>query len=223
MQKARFVGTILGKQGSGKSHLAEEKIIKLLKANSSKPIFILDTMDEYGSYESGKAYGVCYYNMYSLKKHLIEVNKNLTGVHVLKADNDSDCENFFKLFTKVKQPCTIIIEEASKFCNPYSINDDLDNILNYGRHWEQDIIFLARRPAELHRSVTAQSDFIISFVQTESRDINSLKKSYDIAEYLPMLIEEDYEYVVLGKLPDRLEDLEDYTTEDQLFKRVSKS
>lgn len=209
MQKARFVGTILGKQGSGKSHLTEEQIIKLLKENYSKPIFILDTMDEYGSYESGKAYGICYYNMRSLKKHLVEVNKNLTGVHVLKADNDKDCEEFFNVFTRVKEPCTIIIEEASKFCNPYSINDDLDNILNYGRHWEQDIIFLARRPAELHRSVTAQSDFIISFIQTESRDITSLKKSYDKAEKLPDLTEENYEFIVFGKLPDQLIVLED--------------
>lgn len=208
MEKNRFVATIIGKQGSGKSHLVEHQVLPLLIEEKDKPIFILDTMNEYGSKEDGSSYGVVYYSILELKKDLVKNNMNLTGVYILKADTDRDCEEFFELFTRVKKPCSIIVEEASKFCNPYGIDENLYNILNYGRHWSQDIIFMARRPAELNRNVTAQSDFIISFIQTESRDINALSKVYDDAEKLPDLNEEKYEYLVFGNLPDHLKDLE---------------
>lgn len=203
-QRERWISSVFGMQGAGKTSFVRKHIIPF----SPKPIFILDTLDEYND-------GLVFYSMKALKHHLVKYNMNLSGVHILKADNDRDAENFFKLFTLVKEPCTILIEEADKFMGSahYDINEDIKNIINYGRHWGQNIIFIARRPARLNKDVTSQSNFIVSFRQTESRDINSLKQSYDEAAKLPDLkgwrypnpFIEGTHYLIFGNIPNYIE------------------
>ena len=192
-------------QGAGKTSL-----IKRLVPACPKPIFILDTLNEYEN-------GLIFKSMYALKHHLVNHNMNVQGVHILKVDNDEDAEAFFRLFTLVKEPCTIIIEESDKFMGSahYDINDDIKDVINYGRHWGQNLVFIARRPARLNKDVTSQSNCIVSFKQTESRDVNSLKQSYDKAEQLPKLEEWEYgtpmeegkHYLIFGSCPDEFKDI----------------
>lgn len=202
-QKDRFIGSIFGMQGAGKTSF----VIRHILPFCPKPVFILDTLNDYNQ-------GVCFYSMYALKDHLVKHNKNLSGIHTVKLDNDKDCNAFFELFTKVKEPATVIIEEADKFMGSahYDINDDIKNIINYGRHWGQNLIFIARRPARLNKDVTSQSNFIISLRQTESGDIKKLSASYDDAGKLsdlqewnyPETFEEGKHFLAFGKLPEEI-------------------
>lgn len=201
MNKDRFIGSVFGMQGAGKTSFVKREIIPFCP----RPVFILDTLNEYFD-------GLIFYSMYALKDHLVRFNMNLQGVHILKVDNDEDAEAFFRLFTLVKEPCTIVIEESDKFMGSahYDINEDIKNVINYGRHWGQNLIFIARRPARLNKDVTSQSNFIVSFKQTESRDVNSLRQSFDDAEKLPNLKEWNYpeefisgkHYIAFGNIPD---------------------
>jgi hypothetical protein len=186
--KTRFIAVIFGRAGFGKTYL-----IKQLLPLMPRPVFILDTMNEFSE-------GLIFTNAQSLLTFVKYGGRNDSGVYILKSDDDADSDLFFHLFPTVKEPATIVVDEVSKFCNPNFINEDLKRIINYGRHWSQNLVMAARRSAEVHRDVTAQADVIVSFRQTERRDITKMSEVFNEAERLPEL--EKGQFVVIGD-PER--------------------
>lgn len=72
---------------------------------------------------------------------------------------------------------TIVCEEVDKLlCSPNWIDDNLYNIINYGRHRKIDLISCARRAGDVHRTLRAASDEIVTFNQKESRDLDYLEE-----------------------------------------------
>lgn len=93
---------------------------------------------------------------------------------------------------------TLVIEETSMYCSPTRLPSEIAFALRYGRHRRLDQIYVARRPAEINREVTSQSDAIICFTQREPRDIEYLSaiagKGAEVVKTLA-----DYHFVVVGK------------------------
>ena len=183
----RFIVGFFGKAGSGKSFKIQQVLDYF-----PRPVFILDTQNEFDE-------GLQFDDAEVLQAYLIEGHPNASGIYVLNATTDEDFDRFFLILSTGQFPATVVIDEADLFCTPYNINGDLSRIIKYGRHWEQNIVYAARRPAEVNRNLTAQSDCLVSFKQTEPRDIASLKQSYVEAEKLSDLDETKYEYMVLGR------------------------
>lgn len=183
----RFIVGVFGKAGSGKSHL-----IQSLMNDLPRPVFVLDTQNEFDEGLQFEEAGV-------LLDYLVQGQKNASGIYVLKATADEDFDLFFRILATGQDPATLVIDEADLFCTPYNINEDFNRIIKYGRHWNQHILYAARRPAEVNRNLTAQSDCLISFKQTEPRDVAALKKSFSGAEDLADLDETKFEYMILGR------------------------
>lgn len=191
----RFIITVIGRAGAGKSTLIRRMIYYCLP----RPVFVIDSMDEYSmglSFESS-----------ALMAHYIAAGRpNVSGVYVAKVSDDDDANLFWHFIERLKEPCTIVVDEASKYCNPYTIHDSLKRLISYGRHWNASLILAARRPSELHRDVTAQSNAIVSFRQDEPRDVAMLRQIYTDAQRLPHLSMprdgKGGEYVALGDWRD---------------------
>lgn len=68
-------------------------------------------------------------------------------------------------------PRTLVIDEVNLYCSASHASPALLELLRIGRHSCLDIFFAARRPAEVHRDLTAQADELVFFRTTEPRDL----------------------------------------------------
>lgn len=190
MANGRFLTTIVGKAGSGKSHLIKEILPSL-----PRPVLMLDTLNEYAD-------GLQFATAMELRDYLVSGRPNASGIYILNATTDADCELFFRILTVSKAPMSVVVDETDLFCTSHSIWDDLQRSIRYGRHWRQNLVCAARRCADLNNAIVSQSDAIISFKQTLPRDIATLKKSYPEADRLADLDSDRYEFLALGEWED---------------------
>jgi len=205
IKKQRDFIDIFGKQGSGKSFLVKKYVIPTL-AKGDKPIFVIDTTGEYTSQGKDVNYKTdqVFQNTLEMCQFLVE-NKGTPGpgIYVLASRSNEDCQAFFEIINTAQIPCSVIVEEADKFCSSHNIDKNLGNLIDYGRHFDCDLVFLARRAAKVHKDVTSQADCIVSFRQTELNDIKPLRKLWSDAEHLPEL--KDHHFLVMGdKQPKKL-------------------
>jgi hypothetical protein len=97
----------------------------------------------------------------------------------------------FCLFCYRAGNMTVIVDEVNLFCSPAKCPAPLLELLRIGRHASVNLIFAARRPAEVARDLTAQADRIEAYRTIEPND---LKWFSDVcgkafAESLPVLPE----------------------------------
>lgn len=97
--------------------------------------------------------------------------------------------NEFWTFAETCRTWCIVFDEIDKSCSPTSIPIGLYNICQFGRHIQVDLIAGARRPANVHRDVTSQSDLIIVHRVREPRDIKYVQDfcGEEIAKICPNL------------------------------------
>lgn len=149
---------VFGQKGTGKSTFLEaclddtRKPIKQIKDNRYyEEIWIVDPLMEL-TYLSDYAY-----------------NDDAERFHVVKSIYEVDI---------VHIPALIVIDEVDQFCSPQKpLPDCLDSWVQLGRHDDISIIAASRRPAEVHRTVTSQADYLILFRLTENRDREYIKKN----------------------------------------------
>lgn len=70
----------------------------------------------------------------------------------------------------------LVIEEVTVFANDKSIDKTFDRIIRFGRHRNISMIGATQRCANIPRLLTSQMDGIISFRQTEPRDLEYMSK-----------------------------------------------
>jgi len=189
MEKQRYIVTVLGKAGAGKTHLVRETILPV----AARPVFIIDPMAEFSTL------GLQFEDPGDLWRYVSEGRPNASGIYTMRCTRDHHAEEVFRLLSTAQEPATLLVDEASNYCSPHSIDDELKRIVAYGRHWGQNVILTARRPAEIHRDLTAQSDAVITFQQTEARDLKALSSISDEAARASDLTYEKHEYLVLGR------------------------
>lgn len=147
--------------------------------------------------------GVNFESVEGMIKYIVNDFPNISGVYVCSIRNKQQQNAFIHFADNVKEKCSFVFEEASKFCNPKKIPEEISNLIHYGRHYANTLVFTARRAVELHRDITSQSTAIISFQQTEPNDISVLKQVFSQAKELPELRYNplnpaENEYMILG-------------------------
>lgn len=65
----------------------------------------------------------------------------------------------------------VVVDEADQYCSPSTIPASFSDIVNRGRHRQVDLIVLSRRPARVHRDITANADLWHVFQTVEARDL----------------------------------------------------
>ena len=86
----------------------------------------------------------------------------------------SDYDLLFQFLCRLRG-YTVFIDEVDQFCNPNSIPWHFQRLVNYQRHYEVDLLFAARRPAMIHRDLTALADTIHFFHIHELNDLQYVK------------------------------------------------
>ena len=153
---------VCGKKGFGKTTFVKRHIVP--KWNR---IVVLDSL--------GFEYPYLSANNFSDYCTLVKSNITKPYFRIAYTPFDKMETEFFKLCL-VMSSCLIVIEETDLYCTTSQIEPSLDRLVRYGRHRNLDLVFLSRRPAEVHRNITAQADVIISFRQTEPRDLEYFKQ-----------------------------------------------
>jgi DNA helicase HerA-like ATPase len=69
----------------------------------------------------------------------------------------------------------IVVEETSKYVSAYGMPEPIENMIRYGRHRDISQIYMARRPSEINRDLTANADVIVTFREQEPRDVAYLR------------------------------------------------
>ena len=172
-KKQTEIITVLGQRGSGKSSWIQ-------KALPDIPRFILwDTLGEYEGYAQA-------INKQELFDYVWDNEAGVLQVVYNTIDEDdfgfvcTVCENIGDL--------TFIVEEVDNYATPNLIPVELRRLLKYGRHVGLSMIFVSRRPAEINRLITSQSQRFICFTIIEPVDVRYLTSIIGpVAKVLPTL------------------------------------
>jgi len=176
MQNNYIIG-VLGKKGSGKT----EFVISSLE--HIKRYIVFDPLAEYP--------GVIFDNSNELFVFLDEVREVDFNI-VYRPMEKEDEENFFRIINEIDD-YTLIAEEVDFLCDSHNINPELDALTRYGRHFKRNLIWISRNPFEINRFLTRQSDLLVSFRQTEPRDLEYFK-NYTFNKNLMTMKEFEFAY-----------------------------
>jgi hypothetical protein len=155
-----YIVGVLGKKGSGKTFLTMQMLKNIPK------YIVLDVLHEYNA-------GMIFTNFEELHTYLCN-NQNMRKYRIIFRPERQDETDIFLEMTTYINDFTLVMEEADFHCNPHKINEYLEHNLKYGRHYNRNLIWVSRRPFEVNRMLTAQSDLIIVFGTTEPRDLQYL-------------------------------------------------
>lgn len=154
--------TVLGQRGSGKSSWVKKKLPAI-------PRFLLwDTLGEYAGFD-----------MFTDRAELFRhVSERQAGIFqcVFNCLEETEAEAFdwiCELAAAVENVC-LIVEEVDTYATPSVIPGSLRKLLKIGRHYGVSMIFVSRRPAEINRLITSQSQRFVCFRMFEPNDIRYL-------------------------------------------------
>jgi hypothetical protein len=174
MRKINEIGVILGRKGTGKTTLTRS----LLAHAGNRRNLLLDSLREYdvGCRPDSFVDLVEYYN---------RVRDYHAWTICYTPISDQEVRAWWRL-CRLASHAIIWAEEVDRYCSAWNINPDLKWLLNYGRHRALSLVGIARRPAAVHRDLTSQADWLVSFNTTEPRDLAYLGQFMD-AGPLPSL------------------------------------
>ncbi len=153
-----MVRVILGRRGSGKSRLAR----LLLSRNPPPWLAILDPLNEHETLSPTQGTGDWIPRLMAETWPVRIVPTTVEEYRLALAALAS--RNSWHLF----------LEEVDMYEGPIA-SVQLAIILNYGRHYQQDITLLARRPAAMPRLATSQADELWIFSMWEPRDVRYIE------------------------------------------------
>jgi len=149
----------LGSKGMGKSYLAS----KVVRRNPRH--VIIDPRKEH----SAQIPTSSLYEFFDVfRRDVVPINCTISYVPL--DDDEETPEILFKFLTNLRG-YTIFVDEVDQFCNPQQMPAWLGKLVNFQRHYNVDLIFAARRPAAIHRDITALADEICFFHMHEMRDL----------------------------------------------------
>lgn len=172
--KRNQIITIISRKGAGKSVM-----MQYLTLLNPKSCFIFDPT---GSLEPFKNRVIFDYEIYGDSGFKKLCNKIGTRLYYQKIDivirNCENVENILEIIYYNMQGVAIVIDEIDLCYKPFISNESiLYKLCNFGRHKEIDLIGVARRPANVPRALTSQSDFIFLGIHNkEPRDESYLKE-----------------------------------------------
>lgn len=161
-QYRRTVALVYGQTGSGKTILARALLAERLAVLGPSAVgVIVDTLQEH--------HDVPAVSPGTFENFLAVKGKPGRVVRVLidtEADFDEFSAQLENSYTSpadgrpARGPVVLMIDEASYWTSPSRSTPGLSRLIRYGRHWQVDLIGVARRPAETSRELSAQSTVI---------------------------------------------------------------
>jgi hypothetical protein len=206
--KTNSIISVIGKKGSGKTVLTEMIAITL-----DKPIIIADLR---GQYPTTPRRRLLFENPKSLSLWLAN-NDNFIDFYKYKLEIvcNITVENFIELSSLVARMknITFIVDEIDIFLSPTSISHahPIYHLINTGRHQQINIITTSRRPADIPRTLTSQTDEFYFARLSEPIDLEYVKKSVGdkyisivraLREYQFLYIRDDFFKIVTTKKDD---------------------
>ena len=152
--------SLFGTKGSGKSELGK-KI-----AEEYSRVVVMDMLGEYDT-------DTMTFTVDDTLKFLVENESNSSlslSVRFSELDDYLDVLECCYHLTDY----LLVVEEASFLCSSSNFPAELSKLVRYGRHRRISQLYISRRPAEVARDVTAQSDLLVTFRQREPRDLDYL-------------------------------------------------
>lgn len=159
------IDTIFGKKGSGKT-----EVCKYLYFSNPKPAIVIDIAEQFDDV------GLNFPNVASLKEYLQKEWKSFykkKQMLVLDEYNAEDIEDLLNFLWECKfTNFQLIIDEVDTIYNNHNQQrSKLRPFIHRGRHRQIDLITTSRRPANVGRDLTSQSDNIYIFRNNEPNDI----------------------------------------------------
>lgn len=184
-----LIVSVFGRKGCGKTTLVKEIV------DDSPRVIVFDTLGEYAR-KKDKIFDT----FESAAVELGRVQHERRFRVIIQLVEEEDALAAMRVAYGVPKSL-IVVEETSFYCSPSYLPPELAKFVRYGRHREISQVYVSRRPAEIHRDLTAQSDIIVSFQQREPADVDYLKKTMGpVAERLPHL--KKYEIIATGEVRD---------------------
>lgn len=159
--KDNTIISIMGKKGSGKSYLTKEIMYEWPR------VIIVDNTGEYETEEIYNGYDECVSALVNASKR----NQFRISLRTRSVEDDLRLLEIVETIPSI----LLVVEEASRYVSSAFLPPEIEALIRYGRHKDISQIYLARRPTELHRDLTANSDVIVVFNTQEPRDINYLR------------------------------------------------
>ena len=175
---------VFGRKGSGKSYWIKQHLAKIPARQS---LWVWDPVSEY----AGPAAEVPLRGgslFHSMRAMLEAAKAGKLGKRVVLQAPRAEFDTFCTFAYRTGR-VTVVVDEINLFCSPSKCPAPLLELLRIGRHAEVDLIFAARRPAEVSRDLTAQSDKTVVFKTIEPADLEFFSKvcGKAFAERLPNL------------------------------------
>lgn len=183
-ERSNYIASIFGRKGSGKSFLAKEI------AKEEPRIIAIDSLGEYDELNIINGYKECIQAIVAVE-HL---NEFALSLRTTSTDEDLELIDLAYHLSRF----TLLVEETSRYVAPTSLPQPMEQLVRFGRHRAINQIYLARRPSEIHRDLTAQSDIIVSFVEHERRDVEYLR-SFMGEKALGVQTLPQYKFLVYGE------------------------
>lgn len=155
-----LVISVFGRKGSGKSTL----VMTMLEEFDR--VFYFDAM---GEADEKRGFTVVH-GWQACIDAMMKVRNDKRFKLSLRMDDTEELVRLLDLAYEIPDQCTVV-EETSFYCSPSYLPSEISKLVRYGRHRRIDQIYIARRPSEIHRDLTAQSDLIVTFAMHEPRDI----------------------------------------------------
>lgn len=192
--KSNTFHTIIGKKGYGKSSLCD-----ILLIVNIRPTLILDTTNGFSELGKNRLF---FDDIQSLNIYLQNNYKKFMNKKQQLVLNTRDPEQFEELcITAYKcEKINLFIDEIDFYCGAsLSKKSSFYEIIHTGRHKEIDLYTASRRPANISRDLTSQTDIFYLTMVTENRDFDYIKQAFgeEVAERLKTI--EKFNFLVIDK------------------------
>lgn len=154
-----------GKKGSGKSFLAKEII------EEYERVTVIDSNGEYDDTEIITGFRECLDRLREIGKD----EKQTTHFKISLRTTSSDADIALIDVAGTIPNQLIVVEETSRYVRPTYLPEPIANLVRYGRHMDISQLYIARRPSEVSREITANADITIWFRTQEPRDLAYFK------------------------------------------------
>ena len=157
---------VFGRKGSGKSYRIHRLIEQI---PTSRRVMIWDPVSEYAgrAAEDPILHAQLFGDVHQM---LQEAAKGGLAQRVVMQAPRGQFDVFCTFCYRAGN-MAVVVDEVNLFCKPGQCPAPLLELLRIGRHASVDLIFAARRPAEVARDLTAQADRIEAYKTIEPNDL----------------------------------------------------
>lgn len=160
---------IIGRKGSGKSSAAAELVQDIPRRLYIDPMRCFTDGVVIHRYADLVTYlKPLLHSRYSAIFRSLSDEELLAAIHLPTANNNPEAPPM--------PGAVVVVDELDKWCTPMSAPEPIRNLANYGRHFEVSGVFIARRAAEIPKTIRAMADRYIIGHTFDPGDVDALEE-----------------------------------------------